>query len=127
MILLKQPLGTIKYERDSAEVFAGLLSRLDALGLSVQRVDRSKGEIVAACVGKCFDMILWRCYSDRLLLEIIETGRRETTVEVSALPNFLMRVPKSDESRDLSSVVAALRAMDMGTSQPSMSDQPLES
>ncbi len=127
MILLKQPLGTIKYERESAAVFAGLLSRLDALGLSVQRVDRDKGEIVANCVGKCFDMILWRCYSDRLLLEITETGRRETTVQVSALPNFLMRVPKSDESRDLSSVVAALRAMDLGTSQPSMSDQPLES
>jgi len=105
---LKELLATITYQLPPAELHAFLKGQLQRLGLEIETESVDRGEIVARCLSLCFNMGLWRCWSDRILLRVRprDTG---SSVQVYALPNLLRsRVSKSERLVNLSEVVAAL-------------------
>jgi len=57
-------------------------------------------------------MGLWRCWSDKLLLEVTDSGMGNTTVRVYALPNwFRLRVRPGERVVTPGEVIAALQAL----------------
>ncbi len=109
MYLIKEPVGTITYQFDYDATFAALISRLRELHIDVLREDKNKGEVVARCLSIVMNIIVWRCWSDRLLFELKKDGANRTKVSIYALPNlFRIKVRKNEEIVDLDKVVSQL-------------------
>jgi hypothetical protein len=109
MYLLKQPVSTITYQFNFDATFKGLISRLRELQIDVLQSDEDKGEIVARCLSSAMNMIVWRCWSDKILFELKKEGPDKTRVDISALPNlFRIKVRKNERVVDLDKLVSQL-------------------
>lgn len=110
MPFLKERIATIEYQRDFASTFALLIAKLAELDLSVESASRETDKIVASCPSLCFNLMLWRCWSDSLLLTIERAPAGKTKVHLHALPNLLKwRIKKGEKLVDVSHVVSALQ------------------
>jgi hypothetical protein len=89
MFLLKEQLGTIKCAHDPITTYDLLLRTLHDLPLPIERADQSKGVILVACFSLLLNIGFWRCWSDRVLLEIKEDGLSESSVKAYGIPNLL--------------------------------------
>ena len=110
MVFLKEAVAAFSDPRPHGEAFRSLLHSLRNLGLQIEREDSAAGEIVARCLSLCFNMGLWRCWSDKLLLEVRDAGDDGSAIGVYALPNLTRwRVRKGEQVHELGQLVSALR------------------
>jgi hypothetical protein len=98
MYPLKKLLRTVTYQSDLITTFAALLNRLRDLHIDVEKEDQDKREIVALCLGLCMNMILWRCWSDKLLFEVKKLDHNSTSVSIYAIPNLFRVIVGEDET-----------------------------
>ena len=87
---LKQPYMTRAYNSDVQATEARFLSGLEGLGIQAQSNRGPDGtvSIVAHCLTVCLDMWLWRCWSDRVEIDLRAVSPAGTLVTVAAIPNL---------------------------------------
>lgn len=110
MSFLKELVATLEYREGVQGTFALLERKLAEMHLPVQCANRETGEIVVRCPSLCFNLLLWRCWSDNVLLHVEDAGAGRTRVQIYALPNLLKIRAREDELVDLRQVIAALQA-----------------
>lgn len=71
---------------DLDTTFQTVLSKLAQMGLDVAHTDQNSGHIVVKYLTLLVDMLLYRCYSDRVLIEVRQLKPGECLVKVFALP-----------------------------------------
>lgn len=105
---LTQPVATVPCQGDPSTVIRGLVSRLQERGLSIEKHDPEKGEVIARCLTLCANWGLWRCWSDRLRFTVTGGGGRRTILEISALPNlFRLGLREGESACDVTKLIAA--------------------
>jgi hypothetical protein len=105
---LKQPVATITGERDLEATLRFLESGLSRLGFAVERSEPDG--VVVRCLSLCFNMVVCRCWSDKLLFEVTDTGIGNTTIGVYALPSlFRLGVRRGERVVRPGEVIAALQ------------------
>ena len=110
MTLWRELVGTISFRVDRDSAFTDLLSAIEALDLQVCEADQHKGFIVVRCLTRLVNLVLWRCWSDKLVFEISTTGGASTTVKVYAIPNlFRTGVGSNEKVFDLARIVDAVK------------------
>jgi hypothetical protein len=99
--------GTL--DSDYTTTFASLLSKLAELKIDVAREDKRRGEIVATCLTCQANVLFWRCWSDRLVLDVKRIDAAKTQVNIYAIPNlFRYRTDTDEESIELRELVSQL-------------------
>lgn len=112
MPLVKESVGTLSYDRDSPEVFKAVLLKLEAMNLPIESSDAQRGVIVVRCWSLAFNMILWRCWSDKILLEVRQEKEGKTTIEIWAVPNlFRFAVRPGERVCELATLLSSLRGL----------------
>jgi hypothetical protein len=110
MPLLKEPVATLQFPLGQNETFLRMTRQLRTLGLDVEKESLETGEIVVRCLSECLNMLLWRCWSDRLLLQVQQGPGGGTIVSISVVPNLRrIRVRSDEHLLVLSDVVSALQ------------------
>jgi len=89
--------GAITFRSDIASTLATLTARLKELGIALEEADPGRGELRARCVTLPLNMIVWRCWSDKLIFRAREAGDGETKVDIYAVPSFLRLSVRSNE------------------------------
>ena len=109
MYLLRESTYRTTLHKNYATTFASLRSKLAELHIGIEKEDVNKGEIVAQCLTACFNMVLWRCWSDRLIFEVKALGATKTQVTIYTVPNlFRLKVEKNEETIELNKLVSQL-------------------
>jgi hypothetical protein len=94
---------------DNATAFASLVSKLAEAKIDVAREDKDRGEIVAQCLTYPVNVILWRCWSDKLIFELKQIDTATTQVKIYAVPNlFRYRASKHEKTFELRELVSQL-------------------
>lgn len=110
MFMLREPVDTIVYPLDYNRAFDALLSKLEELRINIEKQDRAGGQIVARCLCEVMNLILWRCWGDKLLFRIWETESNRTQVDIFVIPNlFRIRLRKGEKLIDLNKIVSQLK------------------
>lgn len=98
MSFLKEPIGSAIYNKKYVDTYDEILSKINKLEIEVERYDEKKGEIVAHCLVKTFDVLLRRSWSEKLLFQVKEVGENRTKVDVFAIIN-LFRIKKGKKGQ----------------------------
>ena len=85
------------FHSDPADVTSTLVAKLRALRIQVEREEPANGEVVARCLTLSTNMILWRCWSDKLLFKVTPSGGNTTRLDVYAIPNLFRIRARKDE------------------------------
>ena len=110
MNLLREPIGTIVFASDYYTAYEKLLNKLQEMHFEVQTQNKSKGKIVVFCLSNLFNMILWRCWSDKLIFNVYSVDENRTEVNIYAVPNlFRIKVKKGEKLVDLEGLLSQLK------------------
>lgn len=110
MSILREPIDTITYRNKYEETYEDLMSKLNELHIEIGRHDKKKGEIVVRFLAKIFDMLIWQCWSDKLIFEIKEVDENRTKVSIFAVPNlFRIKIKKGEKVADPHKLVSQLK------------------
>ncbi len=94
---------------DHATAFASLVSKLAESKIDLAREDKDRGEIVARCLVCSVNVILWRCWSDKLVFEIKQIDTATTQVKIYAVLNlFRYGVSKHEKTFELRELISEL-------------------
>jgi len=110
MYFLKEKIRTITYQLEYTAAYALLLSKLKEWNFTIESADQHGGDIVVRCLSQLVNMGLWRCWSDKLLLQIKSVHPNMTSVSVYAIPN-LWRIRSSEKVTDIESLLSQLAGL----------------
>ena len=108
MLWLKEHIGTVSYPGTCGTVYKIVCQKLQRLSLPVEEQSEQTGTIVVRCLSRPVNMILWQCWSDKLMIKLTETEHK-TNILVYALPNLLRaQIGKGDRETKLDDVLKEL-------------------
>jgi len=106
MYLLREIVHKATINKGYAEVFTSLLSKLAESNIGIDKQDVNHGEIVARCLTLSANLVLWRCWSDRLLFNMKELDAANTEVTIYSIPNlFRLNLKPDEKTTDLTKLV----------------------
>jgi hypothetical protein len=107
---LKERIALITCHSSYDEACRRVAATLTGLGLAVEGRGGTSGDFSVPCLALTTNLILWRCWADRLHLQIRRVGDEVTTVTVHMIPNLWRTGLKSgEEPSDVGRIVASLR------------------
>jgi hypothetical protein len=110
MSILKEPIDTIIFHFRYDETYEKLLSKLFELSIEIEKYDKIEGKIVIKFLASIFNMLIWKCWSDRLVFEIEEVHENKTKVSIFAIPNlFRFKIKYGEKLEDPKNLVSQLR------------------
>lgn len=65
-----------------------VVAKLGQMGLEISRIDKGAGQILVRYLSLLTDWLLYRCYSDHILVEVKDHGPDESIVKVYAIPSW---------------------------------------
>ncbi len=114
MFFLKEKIHSSACRSDQASAFASLVSKLKDLDLHIEKEELAKAEVVVGCLGLPINWFLRRCWSDKILFEVRDTGEGKAVINIYAIPNLFRIGASSDEPRtDLHKLVSQLMIRDL--------------
>jgi hypothetical protein len=109
MYLLREIVHKATINKGYAEVFTSLLSKLAESNIGIDKQDVNHGEIVARCLTLSANLVLWRCWNDRLLFNMKELDAANTEVTIYSIPNlFRLNLKPDEKTTDLTKLVSEL-------------------
>lgn len=109
MHLLREIVHKTTVHKGYAEAFTFLISKLGESNIEVAKQDMDHGEIVARCLTLSANLVLWRCWSDRLVFDMKELDAAKTEVTIYSIPNlFRVNLKPNEKTTDLSKLVSEL-------------------
>ena len=110
MYFLRECVGTITVPSDYNTVYDKLLRKLEEMHFEVEMQNKNKGRIVIICLSNFFNMIMWKCWSEKLIFKLKETEKNRTRIDIIQVPNlFRIRVKKGEKLVDLDNLVSLLQ------------------
>lgn len=92
-------------------MFAAVIAKLRRLKITILEEDENAGTIVARCLSRPFNLVIWQCWSDKLLIHFENDADRKTNIRVYAIPNLFRLAMKKDEHEvSLNSLLAEIRS-----------------
>jgi hypothetical protein len=108
--MLREHVDSFIRDGRPAEVFEGLISILDGHGYAIVSKDRDKGVIVIRYLALAMNMLLWRCWSDKVMIRTTTDSPNKTRVDVYAIPNmFRVKVGKNEGEQKMGELLDRLR------------------
>lgn len=108
--MLREHVDSFLREGQPSEVFEGLVTILDKHGYAIEKKDTDKGVIVIRYLTLAVNMLLWRCWSDKVLVKTEASGHGKTRVDVYEIPNmFRIKVRKGEQVRNINELLGQLR------------------
>ena len=112
MGFLKESIDSITYQDNYENVYEKILSMLNELGIVVEENDKHNGIIRVRWIAQIVNMLLWKCYSDKLLLKIKEVDQSKTRVDIYAIPNlFRLKIKKGEQASDPHELISYLQGL----------------
>ncbi len=97
MCRVKEPVAEMESPLPPGETFALLKERLAREGLTIQAMDDSDRSIAVRANIKCFDMVLWRVWADRITVTVVANDPIGSRVVATARPApLLLHVRRSN-------------------------------
>ena len=107
MPFVKELIQSTSAPLDRFSTFDRLIDRAKELHLQILEQDRARGVFCVRFLSLAFNMILWKCWSDKILFHVIETGARTTEIRAYAIPNFFRM--KTTETEKVGSATAVVK------------------
>ena len=85
---LKSLVYKLAYPSAPDDTYTKLISALRKQKAAIQKEDREKGRITVRCLSIFINVILWRCWSDELVIEVKKDNALRTNVSFYAVPNL---------------------------------------
>lgn len=108
MYRLRQPIYEGTYLADRTSLFSALVGTLAKLGLKIEHQDEDAGEIVVECLTVALNLILWRCWGDKILFELVQTAEKITRLTAYAIPNLFIVIDPREHVVDVRDILAKL-------------------
>ena len=106
MNLLRDIVHKTTLHKSYAEAFTSLLSKLAESNIAVDKKDMNHGEIVVRCLTLSANLVLWRCWADRLVFNVKELDSANTEVTIYSIPNlFRLHLKPNEKTTDLAKLV----------------------
>lgn len=113
MAWIEEQIGTVSYPGDRSTAFAAIIRKLERLKLPIEQKNEQEGTIVVRCLSRAMDVVLWRCWSDKLHIRLTERDDGRTDVRLAAIPNlFRLSVRKDEREVKLYPLLEELRRAD---------------
>ena len=107
---LRETVDSFTYEMSYDNAYDMLISKLADVGVKIEDENKGKGEIKATILAKVVDMVIWRCWSDRIIFALRSVDERKTRVDVYAIPNlFRIKARKGERVEDLGRLLSWLK------------------
>ena len=97
MYFLKEKIGTTTCPRNHVDTYHLVLSKLGDLQFPIEKADQSKGFIQAKCLSRVSNFGIWRCWSEKLIIEIEKVDANLSSISICAIPNLLRFKSGRDE------------------------------
>jgi len=108
--MLREHVDSFIRDGRPAEVFESLISILGGHGYAIVSKDRDKGVIVFRYLALAMNMVLWRCWSDKMMIRTTTDSPNTTRVDVYAIPNmFRVKVRKNERVQKMGELLNRLR------------------
>jgi hypothetical protein len=88
MNLLRELVGTIDYPQSAEASFAAVLATLERLDLFVLETDREARMIRVKCLLDVMNILVWRCWGDKVLIKLVQTDQSKTRISLYGIPNL---------------------------------------
>jgi len=109
MYLLREIVHKTTVHKAYAEAFTSLLLKLGESDIDVDKQDMNHGEIVARCLTLAANLVLWRCWSDKLVFNMKELDGAKTEVTIYSIPNlFRLNLKPNQKTTDLNGLILKL-------------------
>ena len=110
MYFLKEPIASLIFPSGYSNTYDAVLAKLKEMHFEIKTQNRDRGEIVIYCLTNLINMILWRCWADKLLFEVKQIEKNKTKVDIFGLPNlFRIKVKKGEALTDINKVLSRLK------------------
>ncbi|HMD86826.1 MAG TPA: hypothetical protein VKO18_19220 [Terriglobia bacterium] len=77
--------------------------------VAIQHENRDTGKVVVRCLSVFIDIVLWRCWSDELVIEVKGEDEFLTNVSFYAVPNLMrIKVREEETLTDLAKLITQL-------------------
>jgi hypothetical protein len=98
MSFVKEPIYQRIIDLPSDEIFDQISKGILGSGLQVLKINQTKGEVIIRCLTVLFNMVLWRCWGDKILLKCSPLGQRRTEVKALGIPSwFRLGIKKGEK------------------------------
>jgi hypothetical protein len=109
MTWLREHIDTITYRGDRAKAFAAVVRNLQRLQIPIEEKNEHNGTILVRCLSRPLDLFLWRCCSDKLLIQLTDDTDYKTSIRLDAIPNlFRISIGKHEREVKLDGLLAEL-------------------
>jgi hypothetical protein len=109
MYWLRHPVYARAFPAPRSSVFPALIAKLKELHFEIEKASEEKGVIVVRCLTVPLGIILWRCWSDKLVFELSGIGQNKTQLDVYAIPNlFKTRLDPGETAVDAGKLLSQL-------------------
>jgi len=102
MYALRSLVRTITCPLPPDATFTNLLTALRKQQVAIQHENRDPGKVDVCCLSVFINMVIWRCWSDELLIEVKGEDEFRAKVSFYAVPNIMrIKVRKNETLTDL--------------------------
>jgi hypothetical protein len=110
MYFLKEPIGSLIFLSGYGNTYDAVLAKLREMHFEVKIQNRERGEIVISCLTSLINMLLWRCWADKLLFEVKQIDEDKTKVDIFGLPNlFRIKVKEGEAITSIEEITSRLK------------------
>src|SRR5262249_47005547 len=111
MPLLKEELKKLASPYNQAETYQRLLSALEQLHIPIKEIDAERGTILATCLSQIVNFGFWKCWSEKLLIEIKPMDSSGSSVSIYGIPSlWKIKMNRGDSPADIKALVSRLAA-----------------
>jgi hypothetical protein len=111
MYALRSLVHTITCPLPPDAAFTKLLTALREQQVAIQHEYRDTGKIIVRCLSVFINLLLWRCWSDELVIEVKGEDESRTNVSFYAVPNLKRHKVRKDETlKDLAKLITQLES-----------------
>jgi hypothetical protein len=86
-----------------------VLRNLQRLQIPIEGKNERRGTILVRCLSRPLDLFLWRCWSDKVLIQLTDGADGKTGIRLDAIPNlFRISIGKDEHEIKLDGLLAEL-------------------
>ncbi len=89
MLCIRHHIRTLRVALSRASTHRELLRKLERIGIKPSSPDTSMRRIVIDCDYLALDLLVWRCWADKMMLELQPVKEDVTLIKIFAIPNLL--------------------------------------
>lgn len=108
--MIKEHIDSFMRKGLPAEVFEKLISVMERHKHIIVDRDKDKGMITIRYLTLTVNAIVWRCWSEKIMVKVGNGGHGKTKVDVYAIPNlFRIKVKRKEKEQNINELLGQLK------------------